>query len=227
MPVAAVAALAVPSLSLAHGNHHHRAVKAATPQTLNLNAYESRTVATWQKRTWQKSRDYCMKKVNGYPYWRSIIKGGRCGTVVKSQPLVRGRHYTATVSGLISHWSGAWKNTCGSPIVAQDAGTTNNFNASADAQWTFATKKSRFRCSILAPHLPLVGAGFRVNTTGNAAPQGWRYPWMHMPKEYVKSDHTYSFNVTGTGKSVWFSIYDHYVTDNRGSLTIKLTPAGS
>jgi hypothetical protein len=215
-PVVVAAAVAVPSLSSAVAA---KPPKPVSPQTLTLNAAESPAQATWQKRTWQQSRDYCMKKVNGYPHWRSIIKGGRCGTVVKSDKLVAGRHYDVTVSGLISHWSGAWKNTCGSPIATQD------FNASADAQWTFATKKSKFRCSILAPHLPLVGAGFRINTTGNAAPQGWRYPWMHMPKQYVKNSHTYSFNVTGTGKSMWFSIYDNYVTDNHGSLTIAIAPA--
>lgn len=226
LPIAAATAVAATSLAPAvaaptTAGKKHPATASAV-QTLTLDAAQPRAQATWQKRTWQRSHRYCMSRSHGYPRWRATIKNGVCGTVVKSQPLVKRQQYTVSVSGLVSRWSGTWKNTCGAPIGATDGGVA--FNASADAQWTFATKRNRFRCSILAPHLPLVGAGFRVNTTGNAAPEGWRYPWMHQPKAYVKSSHTYTFTVTGSGKSIWFSLYDHYVTDNHGHFTITVTP---
>lgn len=229
LPIAAATAVAATSLATAvaaptsAGKKH--TVNAPTAQTLTLDAAESRAQATWQKKTWQRSSTYCMARSKGYPRWRSTIKNGVCGTVVRTTPLVKNQKYTVTVSGLVSRWSGAWKNTCGSPIAATDGGVA--FNASADAQWTFATKRNRFRCSILGPHLPLVGAGFRVNTTGNADPSGWRYPWMHQPKAYVKSSHSYSFTVTGSGKAIWFSLYDHWVTDNHGHFTIDVTPVAA
>ncbi|HWH93627.1 MAG TPA: hypothetical protein VNT03_07185 [Baekduia sp.] len=219
--MAAAAALAVPALSSARSAP---LTVPASPQTLTLDAYESPAVATWQKKTWRKSRNYCKHRVDGVPRWRLVIKSGKCGTVVKSAPLAAGQLYSVKVSGLISHWRGAWKKTCGAPIPAHDDVRGEDFNASADAQWTFASKKGSFWCGLLAPHLPTVGAGFRVNTKADAAPRGWKYPWMGQPKQYVKSDHSYSFTVVGTGTPVWFSLYDHYVTDNYGHFTIALTP---
>jgi hypothetical protein len=220
--VASVAAMAIPSLALA-GPVATPTPPAPGPQTLTISAAQTTSQASWQKKTWQKSRNFCLSDLNGTPRWRTTIVNGVCGTSVKSQPLVKNQAYTVTVSGLISRWTGVWRHTCGTPISTTDGGDA--FNASADPQWTFATKRKKFWCGILAQHLPLVGAGFRVNTTANAAASGWHYPWMNMPRTYVRSNHTYSFTVLGTGQPIAFSIYDHWTVDNHGKFTISIAPA--
>ena len=223
LPLAAVTALAVPVASQAGS---HTPTTPTGPQQLKLYAWQGQADAKkWQKRTWQKTRSWCHARTGHAPRWRSALQKGKCGTVVKSTKLSKGVTYQVTVKGLISHWTGTWKKTCGSPIASIDPTRGGaSFNASADPQWTFASKRGTFWCNLLGPHLPTVGAGFRVNNDPNAAPSGWVYPWKGQSKTYVRSSHTYTFTLKGTGKPAFFGIYDHWVTDNYGSFDITVAP---
>lgn len=200
------------------------AAPAATQQIVTLKA--GAAVAKWEKKDWRRTRAVCMSRPFNTYYWRTVIKNGECGTSVKTAPLEAGVTYDVEVSGRISHWdSSDWpsRKTCGGPQRTTDPFTGESYLASADAQWTFATKRNAARCGRI--RTPIVGAGFRVNTERNADPAGWRYPWIGMDRVYERVDHTYTFKVAGRGRAIWFSIYDHKVTDNLGAFTIKLTPA--
>ena len=237
LPLVVVAALATPVAAQAgshghgshgHSSHGHGPVPVPVPpsgQQLKLYAWQGQSDAKWQKRTWRKTRSWCMDRVDHAPRWRTVLQKGRCGTVVQSGKLAKNVTYQVTVSGLISHWTGTWKKTCGSPIASTDPTRGSAaFNASADPQWTFANKKGTFWCNLLGPHLPTVGAGFRINNDPNGSPKGWKYPWMGQSKTYVRSNHAYTFTLKGTGKPAYFGIYDHWTTDNYGSFDIAVAP---
>ena len=76
LPVAAAAALAVPVASQAGGHTPPPPKPTPTTQQLKLLAWESKSDAAWQKKTWQKTRAWCMDKVNGAPRWRSVLQQG-------------------------------------------------------------------------------------------------------------------------------------------------------
>jgi hypothetical protein len=151
-----------------------------------------------------------------------VIKNNQCGNAIRSAPLAANGYFKVTVSGLVSHWRGRWPETCGSPVQSFDPKRGATFYASMDAQWTLATRRAPGRCA--GTRLPSIGTAFRVNLTADAAPAWWGFAWDSNRRKYVRNDHTYSFWVRGRGTSIWFSIYDHQVIDNYGSLNIRIEP---
>ena len=220
-----VAAASVAAIAAALAGTNAAALEPAGTQTLTLSAKQTRGQASWQQRDWLASRKWCNASVHGTRRWRLRIKDGVCGTAVRTEPLTAGQTYEVVVSGLASYWGTSWRNPCGTPIRATEGGTA--FDASTDAQWTFATNRPRPKCRGAARKLPAIGTAFRINLDAGAAPRGWRFPWSGRTRKYVRTDHAYALTVRGAGGPIWFSFYDHQTTDNAGGFTITVRPVAA
>jgi len=150
------------------------------------------------------------------------------GPVTTPNVLKAGRTYRVTVKGTYSAYAAAlmrgttsgW-HLCGTPVSVPRKSRISDVEGQ-DAEFIFAEPKPN---GTFCPALPFVHRNFVISANGPSGPFVHVDPVGGDPRQ-VDADHSYVYEITGTGDRASFAVLDSNTRDNYGTLTIRVRPLG-